>query len=104
MNNNEKEQLKKNALIIAIIFLVLACFPLPYGYYNFLRILITLIFGFIIYTKHEAREINKAALDVLIVILFNPFVKIYFEKDIWICLDLFVAVYSLYSIRKTNKK
>ena len=75
---------------IVILFLALAVFFDPeYGFYTFLRILVTTFCGWTIY-KIYIREKESKLLLLFggIAILFNPIVKIVLEYNIWSIIDI----------------
>lgn len=92
-----KAEYNKVSKLAAGIFLLIAIAPFPYGYYTFLRILVTIISLLIILNK----ETHKAELIIflLIAILFNPIIPIYLTKSIWIPIDIIVAIFFLWSAR-----
>jgi hypothetical protein len=75
---------------IAAILLILAVFSWPYGYYVFLRWVITAIAVYVAYALSES-DSSKLWIFVGIAILFNPIVPIYGTKSFWIITDLISA-------------
>lgn len=70
---------------------IIAVFPLPYGYYTFLRIAISLagcIAAFDLIKKSNPLWLVFAG----IVILFNPIIPIHLSREIWFFIDLIVAI------------
>ena len=95
MTNEELKDLlvyKKPVTIAAIVLLLLAILPWPYGYYIFLRWVIFLVSGFLVYLTHILKKTFWVALFTLIVILFNPIVRIPLDREIWQVIDLIVAI------------
>ena len=107
-----KEKIKnikfiKIPAIIAAVMLLLTFFSWPYGYYNFLRIIIT---GVAIYYAYYLYKIIKKQ-DfwfwslVVIAIFFNPIFPIYLgDKSVWGIIDTIVAVFLISLIIKFNRK
>ena len=107
-----KEKIKgikftKTPAVIAVIMLLLTFFDWPYGYYNFLRIVVT---GIAIYYAYYLYEIIKEQ-DfwfwslVIIIILFNPIFPIYLgDKSVWGVIDTIVAIFFISLIIKFKKK
>lgn len=102
MGNNEglKNLLvyKKPATIAAIVFLLLAIFPWPYGYYVFLRWVVFLASGFLVYLAHNLGKIGWVVLFALIAILFNPLVRVSLDREVWFLIDLLVAGFFVISL------
>src|SRR5712664_1637944 len=76
--------------IVAAIVLVVAAFPLPYGYYTFARIATCLACGILAWTCFVGQPSAPAWGVVLvgIAILFNPLIPIYLKRQTWLWLDL----------------
>jgi len=70
---------------IASIFLMGAiCFRWPYGYYTLLRLVVFILIGI---TSVQAWNDNRQWLGystALIVVIYNPLIRIHFTRDIWI--------------------
>jgi hypothetical protein len=81
--------------ILVACFLLLAVLELPYGYYTLLRIIVCIysaLIAVLAYTQDKRFWVIPLA---LIALLFNPLMPIYFDKEIWIVLDIVVAVFYL---------
>jgi FtsH-binding integral membrane protein len=77
---------------LAAALLVLAVFHLPYGYYQFLRITITIIAGVVAY--QELEQSNKTAFVLFLVtaLIFNPIIPVYLTRSVWLPIDLAAAL------------
>ena len=89
---------------IAVASLV-AIFPLPYGYYTLLRIVVTI--GCIVYlaSNYEGELTRGVVTFGVILILFNPLIPIWLSKPIWIPIDIVVACvfgYAGYSVEEKS--
>lgn len=75
--------------LICSALLLLALCPMPYGYYTFLRIVIT-IWGAT--TAYQHLNINPGHLGGLlaagIAILYNPIIQIHLTRPIWMGINL----------------
>jgi accessory gene regulator protein AgrB len=69
--------------------LVVASFPLPYGYYTFTRIVTCLACIALAYTANGPHPGSRiwATLFVLIAIVFNPLIPVYLKKQTWMYID-----------------
>lgn len=86
--------LKMNKLTaITAILSLIGCFPLPIGYYTFLRIVIC-ISCIVIIVHDKDRGVNITnILWAVVAVLFNPIFPVYLhEKAIWIVLDIIAAI------------
>ncbi len=79
--------------LIASVLLFLAVANLPYGYYRFLRIVITLIAGVNAYNSYKKEKHILFIVFLGIAILFNPIIPIYLSKDIWIPIDVIAGLF-----------
>lgn len=72
--------------------LAFGALPLPYGYYQLLRICVT---GFFVWATVVSSHRSYPALPymfLVLALLFNPIVKVTFIKPVWAAVDLVVAV------------
>jgi hypothetical protein len=80
---------KKLSLIL--IPLLLACLlPMPYGYYQLVRVVATAAFAFLAY---QERENGLLWVFVCLALLFQPFEKIALGRTLWNGVDIAVAVF-----------
>jgi hypothetical protein len=80
---------KKLSLIL--IPLLLACLlPMPYGYYQLVRVVATAAFAFLAY---QERGNNLLWVFIGLALLFQPFEKIALGRSLWNGVDIAVAVF-----------
>tara|TARA_Y100001970_G_C14256653_1_gene875986 strand:+ start:7187 stop:7474 length:288 start_codon:yes stop_codon:yes gene_type:complete len=82
----------KGIKLVTAALLVLAIFKLPYGYYEFLRIIVSISAGL---SAAEAFDKGNAFLTFLfiaVLVLFNPILPIYLSKAMWMPIDIIVAI------------
>ncbi|NOX37702.1 MAG: hypothetical protein GXO78_09215 [Calditrichaeota bacterium] len=82
--------------------LMIAIADLPYGYYIFLRIAVTLVAITMANMAYRQKHSYWMMLFIAIAILFNPIIPVYLDKEIWIVIDLVVAllfIVSVFSLR-----
>ena len=90
---------KQTFLIVACILLGLALFPMPYGYYQILRLIICGLSVWILVDNHN-KKINLPIGLFAIAIIYNPIFIIHFEKAIWSILNIVTLIYFIYLILK----
>jgi len=73
--------------------LFLAIFQLPYGYYNLLRLVVTISSGISSFNAYENKNVGIAILFAIICLLFNPILPIYLDKSMWIPIDIIVGIF-----------
>ena len=98
----------KYTSFIAAGLLLLAIADLPYGYYIFLRIAICGLSIFNLQFYYGNKQEGIAIVFGIIAVIFNPFIKVWFEKEIWCLIDviaaiIFIAAYFLSKKRPTKE-
>jgi hypothetical protein len=87
------------AITLAVAIAV-AAFHMPYGYYGFLRLGVSLTCLMIALSEH-GRVLRMYGL--IIAIVFNPIWPIHFSKDVWTALDiLFAIAFLLFAFFRRN--
>ena len=71
--------------------LVVAVLPLPYGYFMFLRLVITAAAAYVAYENFNKDIPGWGIIFVGVSLLFNPFYIVYFDKPLWVVIDIVVA-------------
>lgn len=93
---------KQKFLIIACILLGIALFPLPYGYYQFLRFGICGLALWLLISDYNKTE-NLSIGLIITAIAYNPIFKIHFDKEIWSLINIITILYFVYLIMKIKK-
>jgi hypothetical protein len=65
---------------------------MPYGYYQFFRIVGFIGFGVLAYNENRNRHLFLMILCFGVAILLNPILKIHFTRSIWNKIDLILAI------------
>jgi hypothetical protein len=78
--------------LIAAVMLLVVIFPLPYGYYQFLRWAICAVAIFIAYMAYRWGKPWAIWVFGAMAVLFNPIWPITFTKEIWIWIDVACAL------------
>ncbi|RLJ73702.1 DUF6804 family protein [Pedobacter alluvionis] len=83
----------KSFLIVCSICCFVAILKLPIEFYTFLRTIVSLGAGLLIYSWIKQKNYALAIVFVLVLILFNPLFPIYLHrKSIWIPLDIITGL------------
>lgn len=78
-----------NALVAA---LLLAVFPLPYGYYQLLRLVtFGLMAWYAVASWSNKRTKLVIGLSALLAALYNPFIRVHFDRDTWSAINVLTA-------------
>lgn len=87
--------------VVAGIMLLLAIPPIwPYGYYVFLRIVVSVVAVINAAFLFKNNQNGWAATLTLIALLFNPIAPVYFGKAMWVLIDIAVAILMFISTAK----
>lgn len=91
---------KKNiALLIAAAFLFLAIFDgWPYGFFTLLRFVVFACSTYVAWVAHEAQKKKWVWIFGFFAVLFNPFIVIHLDREIWSVIDLIVGVFMVISL------
>lgn len=83
--------MRKVYLIIAAMML-LCLAPMPYGYFQLVRFLSTLVFGVMAFRYYQERKEWLAYTCGTLALLFQPFYKIALGRTVWNIVDVIVAI------------
>jgi len=91
---------KKNILlIIATTFLFLALIDgWPYGFFTLLRFVVFTISAYIAWMLYKVNNEKMVWFFGFFAILFNPFIPIHLNREIWIVIDLIVGIFMIVSV------
>lgn len=74
------------------ILLILCLFKMPYGFYQLVRLVALIGFGFLALQAYQLKKQTGVLIFLGLAVLFQPFVKITLGRDIWTIIDAIVAV------------
>ena len=85
----EVKRLASNLIILSSAMLFLAVIRVPYGYYQLLRLIVTISSGLGLYVIHTKNKSQCTAVFFLIILLlFNPIFPIHLSRSIWRPIDI----------------
>ena len=76
----------------AVVLLLGALAPWPYGYFVFLRWVVCFAALMVAFRAHEIERLWALWTFGLVALLFNPLIPIYLTRELWIPIDLLTAV------------
>ena len=93
------------AIKLALAGLLLGCLlPMPYGYFQLVRFLALIGFGYLALDANKRNSETEMYLFIALAAMFQPFIKISFGRFIWNVIDVIVALGLIGSIlTKENK-
>ncbi|APF18977.1 hypothetical protein Calab_3326 [Caldithrix abyssi DSM 13497] len=93
--NNQKNM----AITISIIFLFLALFEgWPYGFYTLLRLIVFAATAFLAWLAYKCQKHGWIWIFGFMALLFNPLIPVHLGRELWMMVDLFVAIFLIISI------
>lgn len=92
-NLNRLEIIYKTFFSFCALSCFIAVFPLPLPYYTFLRIVVFIASGIVIYHFGRQKELKWVIVFGVLLIIFNPIIPIHFYlKSIWIPIDIVTGI------------
>lgn len=73
--------------------LLLCIFPLPYGFFTIVRVVTTIISLYLAYTYFTQDKKELAITFTTVAVLFQPFIKLALGREVWLVVDVLVAVF-----------
>jgi uncharacterized membrane protein len=86
--NKNIMKIYKTPIIVTVVMLFLALLDLPIGYYTLLRIVVCGVAIYLAFIAKEIKKIHWVWIMGFIGILFNPFIPIHMDKEIWNFVDI----------------
>ena len=91
---------KELSVKISVIFFLLLCtFDMPYGFYQFVRILSSISFLFLAYKSNLDNNNIEPVIFIFFTILFQPVIPISFSKEIWTLIDIAIVLFLLIRLK-----
>ena len=82
-----------NYLKLLLAVLMLLCLaPMPYGYYQLVRIVAMIAFAIMAYQYYVKENVPLAITFCGLALLFQPFIKVALGRTLWNVVDVIVAV------------
>ncbi len=78
----------KHISFITGILLLIGILRLPYSYYEFLRIFVSISAVYFAYKFNESKQQGWLIIFGMIALLFNPIAPVYLSKETWILIDI----------------
>ena len=95
----ERNKKKNIALLIVAGFLFLAMFGgWPYGFFTMLRFVVFASSAYVAWIAYEAQKEKWVWVFGFLAVLFNPFIIIHLNRDMWSVIDLIVGMFMIVSV------
>lgn len=86
------------------ILLFLCLLEMPYGYYQLVRFISFIVFGYLAYNEYKDGQQIQGLIYFILAILFQPFVKVALGRELWNILDVIIGLGLLISIFTNNRQ
>jgi len=104
LKKDHKRKIVHIVKILLSVLLLICLFKMPYGYYQFVRCFAMSSFIFLAFDilKKDGRS-ALFFIYLFLALLFQPFIKIALGRFIWNLVDVAVALWLLFSLRKRTE-
>ena len=96
--------MKQILKLLLAIFLLLCLAPMPYGYYQLVRIVAMIAFAIMAYQYYVKENEPLAITFGGLALLFQPFIKVALGRTIWNIVDVVVALFLIILLFKDREK
>lgn len=105
-NSMTENDSKIQSIIFAAlaIFLLLCLADMPYGFYQIVRFMAFVGFGYSAYLQYKSHNPDRMILFGALALLFQPFVPLALGRTIWNIVDVVVAGYLIYLLAQKYLK
>ena len=94
--------MNKTLQLVLAILLFVALAPMPYAYFEFLRIAVVVFFSLGALHAHREGHSGMLFFSLFIVVLFQPFFKIALGRVLWNVVDVVLGIYLLVDLVKNK--
>ncbi|MCB9202183.1 MAG: DUF4339 domain-containing protein [Flavobacteriales bacterium] len=89
--------------IIYAIMLFACLWDLPYGYYQLVRFIGLVLFGYLAFVNYQSSRAERFFIFLILAILFQPIIKISFGREIWNIIDVVVGFGLIFDVFSSSK-
>lgn len=89
---------------LCALMLLFGALPMPYGYYTILRLVACIVFGIAAYSTREVQPLWVSWGYAFCALVFNPVIKVHFQKEVWGLLDIAAAALLIASSKKLSSQ
>lgn len=93
-----------NILFTSGFLLIFALFPLPYFYYQILRVVVSSVAIFTSIKFHQSKLFAWSFIFLSIALVFNPFFPLNMVKSSWVVIDLISAILFFMAAHSVREK
>jgi uncharacterized protein DUF6804 len=85
-------------LSVTLALIIAATTQQEYSYYTFIRWLVMVSFIYFAYQSYTKHQVGLIIFFIAAALLFNPFIKFWFQKSTWHLIDCIVAGITLATV------
>ena len=86
------------------ILLFLCLLDMPYGFYQLVRFIGLIGFGYLAFKAYQNEQTSEAIIYMVLALLFQPLFKIALGRILWNIIDVIVGIGLLVSLSLKSKK
>lgn len=90
--------------VVIAVALLLCLLPLPYGYYELVRLGGMVCFGVLAFYSYQQKREDWTVAYAALAVLFQPFCKIALGREMWNVVDVAIAGLLLWTVWKERNK
>lgn len=91
-NQEDGDNMKTILKLLLAVLLLLCLAPMPYGYYQLVRVVAMIAFAIMAYQYYEKENVPLAITFGGLALLFQPFIKVALGRTLWNIVDVIAAV------------
>jgi len=91
-------------IYICAAMLFVGAAPMPYGYYTLLRLVACGVFAFAAFVAFDRKSKTLPWVYGLLAVVFNPIIKIYLPKEVWVLIDVGAGILLLATAKAVKTK
>ena len=95
--------MKKHIYLFLAALLLLCLAPMPYGYFQLVRFVAMVAFGWMAYRYYLNQKTIAMWVFGALTLLFQPIYKISLGRTVWNVVDVVVAIFLIFIFLKENK-
>ena len=101
----KKDKTTQSVIYIILTVLLLLCLAkMPYGFFQIVRFLAFVGFGYLAYLQYKYKNIDRMILFGVLALLFQPFLPLKIGRILWNIVDVIVAGYLIYLLVQSANK
>lgn len=89
--------------IVIAVLMLLCLADMPYGFYELMRFVAMLGFGYLSYEYYKAGQTKWAVTFGVLLLLFQPLFKLALGRELWNIIDVAVAAVMVYLLIRDYK-